>query len=406
MSTRHASSPSWRSLDTYRPLQNADLAVWAWEFGRRNLGRSKASAPIKDASDPADVEFDSEPDPAAIPGLCFVGRGPQRDPLPAVIWHWQVDTSTPVLSAVPATCDDERSFDLQKLQLPALMVEQADGVKHVLIVDGRRALRLAVLDGDLLSGPVCFQYRLPAPAAASANLDNLRGLVALRQSGRLPKARRTPPKAGRWIQTVRAFDARSAGVSQREIARLLFGEDRVRQDWNGPSDYMRVRVQHLIRRANALIAGGYRALLGASGGAPPPRPVTAVWKSTHWLASYLAVAMVASGCSRAPQGDALAPTPQMLDAGAECLPISPVFPIGVEAKGIDPDRARRSARANAGVLLVQPQGPSADRHRFAIVDTRAITPGKDAFIGGSTLGIGRAMSSGSTRSSRLRRQKR
>jgi hypothetical protein len=41
-----------------------------------------------------------------------------------------------------------------------------------------------------------------------------------------------------------------------------FGETTVREDWNGRSQYLRLRVRRLIQVATALVQGGYRDLLG------------------------------------------------------------------------------------------------------------------------------------------------
>jgi len=50
-------------------------------------------------------------------------------------------------------------------------------------------------------------------------------------------------------------------ASHRDIAAALFGEKVVREDWSGRSDYLRLRVQRLIRTADKLVKGGYRDLL-------------------------------------------------------------------------------------------------------------------------------------------------
>lgn len=41
-------------------------------------------------------------------------------------------------------------------------------------------------------------------------------------------------------------------ITQREITVALFGADRVREDWNSRSDYMRMRIHRLVRRRRAL----------------------------------------------------------------------------------------------------------------------------------------------------------
>ncbi|PLR27904.1 hypothetical protein SGCZBJ_05995 [Caulobacter zeae] len=63
----------------------------------------------------------------------------------------------------------------------------------------------------------------------------VRGLLALRDTGRLPApVEDGVARTGRWLRALRALDARRAGASQRQIAGVIFGEDRVAEDWNGP----------------------------------------------------------------------------------------------------------------------------------------------------------------------------
>jgi hypothetical protein len=60
---------------------------------------------------------------------------------------------------------------------------------------------------------------------------------------------------------LQAYDAVQAGASHRDIAAALFGEKAVKEDWYGRSDYLRLRVQRLVRMADKLVNGGYRNLL-------------------------------------------------------------------------------------------------------------------------------------------------
>ena len=60
---------------------------------------------------------------------------------------------------------------------------------------------------------------------------------------------------------LQAYDAVQAGASHRDIALALFGEKVVKEDWYGRSDYLRLRVQRLVRMADKLVNGGYRDLL-------------------------------------------------------------------------------------------------------------------------------------------------
>lgn len=262
--------PAWRSAETYRPLLGADPAVWAWEFGRRGIARDARGHVAEDHV-------------GGVPDLCFAGPGPDGDPIPAVIWRWQVDPSVAVFSASPSFSDDPDALDLRRSNLAVLVVRTDGGGQHVVVSDGPRRLRFAIVEGDVLASPVRCRYLLPPHSMGVGSLDGLRAFVALRDTGRLPSiAGRSPPKAGRWVQIIRAHDARGQGASQRDIAMLLFGEARVHEDWAGRSDYMRMRVQRLLRAAEDLVAGGYRALCGLRSARLETLKVVDVWRSAAW----------------------------------------------------------------------------------------------------------------------------
>lgn len=266
----HAFTPDWRRADSYRPLLQADAAIWAWEFGRRGSARSETATLARAPN---------------LPGLCFAGAGPAGDDLPAVIWLG--DPSAPVVEVTAARARDQAVLDLRNLALPAMVVRSQDDQQHVLICDGARRLRLTVADGDALAGAVTFRWRLPAQAAPAA-LESVRGLLALCEVGRLPsRALRRTAKPQRWLESLRAHDARRSGASQRDIAALLFGEQRVGEDWNGRSEYMRMRVLRLLRTAHQL-STSYRSVLGLSEAPGRSAPIAEIWRSATWLSGVAA----------------------------------------------------------------------------------------------------------------------
>lgn len=260
MSEATSTLPDWRDAERYRALLGADLATWAWEFGRR-------------AGDGV-----QGPD-----GLCFAGPGPAADPTPAVIWRAEVDLAMPSVIAAPAMPDDPAALDLKTLDLPVIVIQSASGQQHVLVCDGANRLRYSIVEGDGLAGPAKLAMPLPALGAGAASLASLRALIHLRDSGRLPKGSvRDGGRARRWADALRAHDARRDGASQREIAVLLYGAARVAADWASASDYMRMRVQRLVRGAETMVAGGYRAMFGLNGVRADIDPPATIWTSPRW----------------------------------------------------------------------------------------------------------------------------
>jgi hypothetical protein len=258
MSDEHEHGGDWRAAETYRPLLSADASAWAWEFARRGRGAVR----------------DQLPD-----DLCFASAGADDAQGPIALWRFEADPSIPVFEARPAKARNADALDVRALGLPCLVVTSDAGDQHVLIADGARRLRLAVTMGDVLAGPALLQFKLPSRDSVAC-LESLRDLLVLRDTGRLPPSGKAgAQRAGRLLHLLRALDARRAGASQRQIAALLFGEGRVAQDWSGASDYMRMRVQRLVRSAEQMAAGRYRAVFGLRPARVSPARPVAIWRS-------------------------------------------------------------------------------------------------------------------------------
>lgn len=166
------------------------------------------------------------------------------------------------VETLPVPRGDGEAFDIRRFDRLATVLRCPDGHEHLLLSDGLRHLQLEVTAGSLLDGPVCFRYELSGFKHIEAKTLTLRRLTLLRRLGRFPLGLYPPERrACRWIMALQAYDAAQAGGSHREIATALFGETVVKEDWCGRSDYLRLRVQRLLRMADKLVNGGYRDLL-------------------------------------------------------------------------------------------------------------------------------------------------
>lgn len=180
-----------------------------------------------------------------------------------IFWRADWDSSVVLAEARPVSSGDAEAFDLQRFAAWATVLRLADGREFLLLSDGARHLQLELIDGTLLAGPVRLHYALSGITQIDVKTLTLRRLVMLYRRGRFPTGLFPPePRARRWVLALQAYDGLTAGASHREIAMALFGETTVREDWNGRSQYLRLRVRRLIQVATALVQGGYRDLLG------------------------------------------------------------------------------------------------------------------------------------------------
>jgi len=116
---------------------------------------------------------------------------------------------------------------------------------------------------DIRSGATEFNaIVLPLDAAFETRLDAahrfwraLNGQPLGPTYGALPKQTKT-----RHTLNLRAHDARRAGAAYREIAEALLSRDSITpRDWR--DHHLRHKVRAILRRADRLVAGGYRDLL-------------------------------------------------------------------------------------------------------------------------------------------------
>jgi hypothetical protein len=179
-----------------------------------------------------------------------------------IFWRADWDASVLAVETLPVPRGDSEAFDICRFDRFATVLRCPDGHEHLLLSDGLRHLQLEVTAGSLLDGPVSFRYELSGFEHVEAKTLTLRRLLLLRRLGRFPRGLYPPERrARRWAMALRAYDAVQAGASHRDVATALFGEKAVKEDWDGRSHYLRLRVQRLVGTANNLVNGGYRNLL-------------------------------------------------------------------------------------------------------------------------------------------------
>jgi hypothetical protein len=162
--------------------------------------------------------------------------------------------------------------DVDSIHVAALapwlsIARDGDGREHVVISDGYRHIRLDVAEGSIAtSGAVLLHYHLSGLGSAEPKILPLRQFLHLCRRNRFSRSLFLPdPWIERWLMALRVHDGLMTGASQREMASVLFGFERVDNDWTGTSDSLRMRIRRLVREARSLAAGGYRLLLRRSG---------------------------------------------------------------------------------------------------------------------------------------------
>jgi hypothetical protein len=118
--------------------------------------------------------------------------------------------------------------------------------------------------GDRLTTGDRFAYQIPAVGddrAVCAALTAFRALIPAARGG-WESSRERPGRGDLFhVRALQVLDGLAAGASQRELGVALFGAAAAR-GWQ-PDGALRAQVRYLIRRAQALMVGGYRELIAA-----------------------------------------------------------------------------------------------------------------------------------------------
>ena len=252
--------PDWRDPDGYAALRRAEPAAFAWEWLRRDP-RYRAAA----VGAPRWRGFSSprvqKADPAAAPWGLHAFEDPGLAACAArPVWRRERYARVLVAGAERAGSSQDR-FDLARFAGLTSVVRAADG-EHLLVSDGATSLRLDIVSGSLLEGPVRLSYRLAGFAALRGPLETLHALLRLSRTGRLAP-RPVRHRNRRLILLLRATDALRAGATQRELAAGLLSAEAERARWRAEAPSLRLRAQRLVKGARAMAGGGYRVLLRA-----------------------------------------------------------------------------------------------------------------------------------------------
>ena len=186
------------------------------------------------------------------------GMSAMRAPL---FWRASVADTVVAIDAIPADPDHPDALDIRRTGVAVFLLDRSAAGQRLLLRERGRSIRFDVRSGTLAEGPVRLRYALEGLSRLEPQLLTLRRLAALWRLGRMPaELFPSEPRAARWILALRTIDALADGASQREIAEVLFGRDAL-ADWRGDSDYLRMRVQRLVRSGRELAEHGYLRLL-------------------------------------------------------------------------------------------------------------------------------------------------
>jgi hypothetical protein len=202
------------------------------------------------------------PIPLCLQVFTFFEAPETGSPSARLLWHARLDPAVLEVEASPALSHEPDAFNLERFEAFAIVAMGKSGKEHIALSDGYRRIRMDVVSGTLLEGPIILAHRLTGLIGLSPKLLALRRLIALTRTQRFGASLfPVAPRTAGIVAALQVFDALAVGASYRDIAVSLYGKDRAAAEWNGASDSMRSRVRRLVRLAHDLAAGGWQRLL-------------------------------------------------------------------------------------------------------------------------------------------------
>ena len=166
------------------------------------------------------------------------------------MWSAAVDPRVLVARAEHPHDQRDRLFSVAP---DAVRILQAPDGEHLLVERGDDLIRLDVVHGTTVRGPVTLRFELADDDRLAAQLTALHAFRA-----KMPIQSRHE-RLARKLLALQAVDARNAGASLRESARMLLGPG----DWPGDGEHRKSHTRRLLGLGLRMIAEGPRAILEA-----------------------------------------------------------------------------------------------------------------------------------------------
>jgi hypothetical protein len=255
-------SADWTDGSIYRAISTCDRTTLLWEWTRRDTAYCDWYRSIEtvraDAVGGVPVLRQSFPKRTNKWDFVFA-EAPSIDGFHArLIASEKVDPTVIVVDAFPA----ESGFDLAAVAKFVVVAVDDQAREYLVLSDGHHHVRIDIAHGSVLAGPVTFKLHCKEPQIVPLAAETLTRAGLVWQHQRMPSARfPKDPKLSRLVMALRVYDALHDEAHYRDIARALFGDDRVEREWRGDSDSLRATIRRIAKQAKQLAAGGYHNIM-------------------------------------------------------------------------------------------------------------------------------------------------
>lgn len=249
-------------------LDQFDSTDWAFEFLRRNPlyqadwhRTAAAELPIILTDGTLQLRLRRRYPKAEAWGLCTFAD-PAKDAISSPVF-WHPYNIRRVISAQFAV---EQGTEAPAISLSSfagcrLAVAEPNGETFVLLKRGGIFAGLKSQTPAVLTQRFALTFQLHGFNDLSGQTDTLRDLQRMMNAASGASLRSVFADDRRLRELIVALDGSLNGKSYRQIAIALLGEERVAEDWNTASRFLKDRMRRLVAKAHEMMNGGYRGLL-------------------------------------------------------------------------------------------------------------------------------------------------
>jgi hypothetical protein len=259
-----------RDIAISRGPASYDGSDWAWEFLRRNPDYSadwRSSVPrrlphvtLKDGTRLLRLRRRF---PRAEQWGLYAFADPSVVARQApVFWHMAaLKQVVRVRAARPTHRENLTPLTLSSFNVDRAAAIGVDGVPLLLMKGPGIHVPIEIHDVAVLTHPFAPVFEIDGFSDLSAQTELLKRLHRFAEQA--PSAASRPAFAidERLHHALIALDESLRGKTYRQIAVTIFGEKKVAEEWQGPSQFLKDRTRRLVAKGTELMKGGYRDLL-------------------------------------------------------------------------------------------------------------------------------------------------
>jgi hypothetical protein len=180
----------------------------------------------------------------------------------AVFWHLNALKRVVRLRAEPAKSSERAApLTLSDFKVERVAAIGVDNVPLVLMKGLGSYVPVEISGMAALTLPFRPVFEIDSLLDLNAQTELLKRLQRFAEKS--PTAASRPASAidERLHHALIALDESLAGKTYRQIAITIFGEKRVAEEWQGPSQFLKDRTRRLVAKGTELMMGGYQDLL-------------------------------------------------------------------------------------------------------------------------------------------------